>query len=707
MNTEFPEAYIEKIYAGWLGKAIGVRLGAAIEGWTYEQIRDKYGALENYPVNYKNFAADDDTNGPLFFLRALEDRQDSLAELQPRDIGNALLNYAPYEDGFFWWGGYGVSTEHTAYLNLRNGIPAPRSGSIAQNGAALAEQIGGQIFIDSWGLVSPGNPEQAARLAEKAASVTHGGNGVYGGIFVAVCISLAFEEQDILKIIRQALTYIPEDSEYTRVVEAVISFWQQDVAENGTHADWEHCFHYVRDNFGYDRYPGAVHIIPNIAVMILALLYGDGDFSNTINICNRCGWDTDCNVGNVGTIMGVRNGLDGIPYERWRAPINDLLICSSVIGSLNIMDLPYGAAYMVQQACSLSGMIPPPDWQPILQERIDSCHFEFPGSTHVMRSSSGVSITNTDEEAHTGKRSLKIHAKDLSAGSEFDVRKKTYYTSKDFDDSRYNPAFSPLVYPGQTIHASVLVPEGDLTAQPFAQDLISGEFLLGEAIDLPVGDWRSFSWQIPPGTPSLISEAGLLFTSAAATSEQIVYLDDLYFSGQPDYSIDFSQAEMDHWHTQHIVLPQFTKQRGLVYLEDSRMHLTCADLGEIYTGRYDWTDYTAEFRMTPILGETHRVNVRVQGAMRSYAAAFLEGGEIALLKNDYGYLKLAAESFEWKQGQTYEVQVVVSGPRIQVAVDGKEILDYVDESRPHLTGGIGYSVAEGSHLASEGLWVSR
>lgn len=35
MTTMNPE-YIEKIYAGWLAKVIGVRLGAPIEGWTYE-----------------------------------------------------------------------------------------------------------------------------------------------------------------------------------------------------------------------------------------------------------------------------------------------------------------------------------------------------------------------------------------------------------------------------------------------------------------------------------------------------------------------------------------------------------------------------------------------------------------------------------------------------------------------------------------------
>ena len=33
-----PDNYMEKLYAGWLGKLIGVRFGAPIEGWSYEQI---------------------------------------------------------------------------------------------------------------------------------------------------------------------------------------------------------------------------------------------------------------------------------------------------------------------------------------------------------------------------------------------------------------------------------------------------------------------------------------------------------------------------------------------------------------------------------------------------------------------------------------------------------------------------------------------
>ena len=32
--------FVEKIYAGWLAKIVGIRLGAPVEGWTYKKIKN-------------------------------------------------------------------------------------------------------------------------------------------------------------------------------------------------------------------------------------------------------------------------------------------------------------------------------------------------------------------------------------------------------------------------------------------------------------------------------------------------------------------------------------------------------------------------------------------------------------------------------------------------------------------------------------------
>ena len=161
-NRIFPAEWIEKTYAGWLAKVIGIRLGAPVEGWSRRRIAETYGDQTGYLKEYRRFAADDDSNGPMFFVRALEDSGKQASELASQDVAEAILNYVPAGHGFFWWGGYGVSTEHTAYENLAAGIPAPLSGSILLNGEAAAQQIGGQIFVDTWGLVWPGDPDKAA-----------------------------------------------------------------------------------------------------------------------------------------------------------------------------------------------------------------------------------------------------------------------------------------------------------------------------------------------------------------------------------------------------------------------------------------------------------------------------------------------------------------------------------------------------------------
>ena len=217
-----PHDYEERVYAGVLGKIIGVYVGRPFEGWSYKRIVQELGEVEYYvndklPSKPPLVVTDDDVSGTFTFLRALPD-YDNRRDLTPAQIGQTWLNYIIEERTILWWGGFGNSTEHTAYIRLKNGIVAPDSGSIANNGKIIAEQIGSQIFIDGWAMVAPGDPELAVDLAGRAASVSHDGEAIIGAQVIAAMESYAFVEADSTKLIDCALSLIPKNSLIYRMI---------------------------------------------------------------------------------------------------------------------------------------------------------------------------------------------------------------------------------------------------------------------------------------------------------------------------------------------------------------------------------------------------------------------------------------------------------------------------------------------------------
>lgn len=132
-----------KIYAGVLGKLIGVYLGRPVEGWSYQKIRDTFDEVKYYVhdrVGVPLIVADDDISGTFGFFRALEDYGYD-KNIPAKAFGDTWLNYIIENRTILWWGGLGRSTEHTAFLNLKNGIEAPMSGSMKINGKPYLNRL--------------------------------------------------------------------------------------------------------------------------------------------------------------------------------------------------------------------------------------------------------------------------------------------------------------------------------------------------------------------------------------------------------------------------------------------------------------------------------------------------------------------------------------------------------------------------------------
>ncbi len=283
----------ERIHQGWVGQLAGGAFGTAIEGYTSEQIAKVYGRVDAYITEPETM--NDDVVYELALLDAIEKQG---ASLTSQDIAREWVRQIPF----------GWSAEWVALRNLNLGLTPPESGFWHN---PYHDWIGGQMRGMICGMLAPAFPMGAARLAVMDGVVSHALNGVYGEVFAAVLTSLAFTAEDPKDLIQAALPYLPQGSEYRAVVQAALAV----LKEKGSPQEaWP-----VLDQrlIKYNW----IHAYPNIAADLLALWYGEGDFTETMSLLALAGADVDCNAGLVGNLLGV---MDGVPSQ-WADPIGDLL----------------------------------------------------------------------------------------------------------------------------------------------------------------------------------------------------------------------------------------------------------------------------------------------------------------------------------------------------------------------------------------------
>jgi len=662
----------DRIYSGFLGKAIGVRLGAPVEPtiWSYERIRDTYGEVTRYLRDFKNFAADDDTNGPVYFIRALRDYGLSATDA---DVGRTWLNYAAEEHGMYWWGGFGNSTEHTAYKNLKAGIPAPESGSIATNGTTVAEQIGGQIFIDSWGWVNPGNPARAAGMSAMAASVAHDGDGLNGARFCAAAIAQAFVATSIDEIVETGLAQINPGSTYAKVARAVIDF------HKANPTDWRACRDMLTAHWGYDRYPGVCHVIPNAGVTVMAILYGEGELTRTAEIATMAGWDTDCNAGNACAIVGTFQQVQP-SWDKYRKPINDFVVASGVIGTINVVDAPSFARELTVLALRLRGDEPPAQWLEDFERRGVRFDFDAPGSTHGFRTEPFNQIAVKASTTRTGpnsRGSLEVLLDRLERGQGGRVFWKPFYRRADFDDERYRPMFTPLADAGQTVKFKLWLDpwngDGNLRVAPYVRRAISGEIVETGAWHVPSSEgWQDHEFVIPEGDEA-IDEIGVLVEYFG----RLKFLGRLFLSefsvgGKGHLAID-PKVEKQEWGG----ITRFTWNRGHWSLQNGVIHAHTAEDADAWTGNGYLRDATVTADLTLLAGKSHLVAARVQGTSRFYAAG-IENGEAVIVKQDHGATVLVRAPYDVKPGAPLVVSLTAHGENLSLSINGQKLLTATD-----------------------------
>jgi len=290
------EDFASRIYAGWVAQIVGGALGTAIEGYTSQKLQEKFGEIRGYVRKPNTY--NDDITFEIAFLSAFDK---SGYEVSSATIAEEWVALVPS----------GWSAEDIAIKNIKSGIYPPDSGYFNN---PFREWIGAQMRGAICGMVAPGNPKEAARLAWKDGVVSHANNGVLGEIFNAVFVSLAFVEKDIRRIVELSVDAIPADSEYYHFVSTALQWCRE-------HSDWRDTWKLCEDKFKEYNW---IHAYPNAMAEVVALWYGNGDFDETLHIIAMVGQDVDCNAAQIVTALGIMNGLFSID-SKWTDPIGDVL----------------------------------------------------------------------------------------------------------------------------------------------------------------------------------------------------------------------------------------------------------------------------------------------------------------------------------------------------------------------------------------------
>lgn len=698
MSSTFPTDYVERVYAGILGKIIGVYLGRPVEGWSSDRIGEEFGEVDRYIHEERGVplvVTDDDISGAFTFLRSMPDHGND-PHLTPEQIGNSWLNYLIDRKTILWWGGVGNSTEHTAYVRLRSGVPAPASGSIALNGKTIAEQIGSQIFIDGWGMISPGDPERAADFARRAGSVSHDGEAIYGAQVVAAMVAQAFVERDLNRLIDTAVSFIPADSTIARVI-ADIRAW------HGEESDWRKTLARIQSTYGYDKFPGACHMAPNHALIIFALLYGDDDFRKSLMIVNTSGWDTDCNSGNVGAILGVKNGLAGIdesPYD-WRGPVGDRLYLSTADGGRAISDAVIETFEVVNIARALAGE------DALAPKSGARFHFALPGAVQGFTArGGGVAVENSDGRGTDGSHALVIRWDGERTDAAVGAMTATFIPPEAIDMPGYIFQASPTLYPGQEVRARLSADRGNQgpiearLAIEYYGKTDGLESLAGSPVSILPGRDAALSWRIPDLGGLPVCAAGVRIEPEGAGAGE-AYLDWLTWDGTPTVTLGRPSNEGEMWRRAWVDgVDQFQSRWWDAYRISQNV-----GAGLVSQGTADWNDYTVSADITVMLARQAGIAARVGGMRRWYALLLCDDGMVRLIKDREEVETLAEAPFAWSLDTRYVMALTVVGNRLVCSIDGVEILQATDSVDPLLAGGVGLVVSDGT-LASEAVSVT-
>nr|WP_238351608.1 ADP-ribosylglycohydrolase family protein [Kribbella shirazensis] len=307
----------DRVRGAWLGRTVGNTLGKPVEGLTRSELEVYLRAAGQWPQTgylplldplpagvtalhpsaptasagrFVDVPRDDDIDWTIMGLHLLETYGPGLTTEQ---IAAQWLDRVPFTQTY--------TAERAAYRNLIHGLQPPATATYRN---PYREWIGALIRGDAFGLVNPGRPGDASRLALVDARLTHTANGVYGELWAAGLVSAALATGSVRDALHAAKGLVPSRSRLFATLESVEQLYDSGASHTDA-LDW------VDRELGHLPW---VHTINNAALIAIGLLWGES-YMDALAITISGGRDTDSNGATVGSVYGAAHGASGVPEE--------------------------------------------------------------------------------------------------------------------------------------------------------------------------------------------------------------------------------------------------------------------------------------------------------------------------------------------------------------------------------------------------------
>jgi ADP-ribosylglycohydrolase len=256
--------------------------------------RESYGFITDF--NAGSTWSTDDTEFALLTAKTLVGCK---GKLTTDDVVSAWFEDVVVQDEFK----RGGASEIAAAINLRRGLRPPQSGKF--NTFHMSD--GTAMRIPPVGIICAGTPQEAAKMAEIDATISHFGDGVWGAQAVAAAVAVAMVDGSFEEIFAAAFSQIPSDSWLYHNMKRAFSIIED--ADGSVLESWMQ----LHDEIRASTWATTAEAIP---AAFACLKLEHSDFKSGLVLAGNFARDADTIGAVVGAILGAKYGLSAIP-KHW------------------------------------------------------------------------------------------------------------------------------------------------------------------------------------------------------------------------------------------------------------------------------------------------------------------------------------------------------------------------------------------------------